>query len=51
MHINHPTLVAQRIAAVAHLQGVKIRSPAAAMVANAAYYLTGFASRGVSVAR
>jgi hypothetical protein len=48
MHINHPKLIALRNAAVAHLSNVRIPSPAAAMVKNNAYYLTGAAAVGAS---
>lgn len=48
MHLNHPKLVAARIAAVAHLEHVRLPSPAAAMVKNNAYHITGAAASGVS---
>ena len=48
MDINHPALVAQRISAVAHLANVRLPSPAASMVKNNAYHLTGAAAVGVS---
>lgn len=50
MHLNHPKLVAARRAAVAHLGNVRIPSPAAAMLKNNAYHITGPAARGVNFA-
>jgi hypothetical protein len=48
VHLNHPKLVAARIAAVAHLANVRMPSPAAAMVKNSAYHIGGSAALGVN---
>jgi hypothetical protein len=50
MHLNHPKLVAARRAAVAHHGNVRMPSPAAAMVRNSAYFITGAAASGVRFA-
>ncbi|TCR85513.1 hypothetical protein [Rhizobium sp. BK376] len=46
--MNTPAMIAARQAAVSHLKGVPVKSPAAAMVANNAYHLSGPAAIGAA---